>query len=132
MSEQKIIKRKRLLAKLLTINHLNVPERQVLGSSPTFSEMLDVASHYFQTSSFLPSVIEEWSDTKICYEGYSLEKNGESYILHLQVAGPALNLYVSKQQVFYNLKDGLQAFLQNEFKFNIDGIQILKDHTDNR
>jgi len=127
MSELEDTTRKRLLKKLLTINHLNVPERRVLGAAPTFAELLDVASDYFQTSNFLPSIIKEWSDTNLCYEGYSLEKKGKSYVLHLQIAGPALNLYASKQQVFYNLPDALTAFLQNEFKFNIDGIQLVKD-----
>lgn len=127
MAEQEDTTRKRLLNKLLTVNHLNVPERRALGSPPTFTELLDVASSYFQTSTFLPSIIKEWSDTQLCYEGYSLEKKGDSYVLHLQVATPALNLHVSKQEVFYNLPDALNAFLQNEFKFNIDGIQLIKD-----
>lgn len=127
MSEQEDTTREHLLKKLLTVNHLNVPERRVLGSAPTFAELIDVASDYFQTSNFLPSIIKEWSDTQLCYEGYSLEKKGESYVLHLQVADPALNLSASKQQVFYSLQDALNAFLQNEFKFNIDGIQLVKD-----
>ena len=79
MSELEDTTRKRLLSKLLTLNHLNAPERRVLGAAPNFAELLDVASDYFQTSNFLPSIIKEWSDTKLCYEGYSLEKK-ENYM----------------------------------------------------
>lgn len=127
MSEREDITRKRLLKKLLTVNHLNTSERRVLGAAPTFAELLDVASDYFQTSVFLPSTITEWNETQLCYEGYSLEKKGEAYILHLQVAGPSLDLYTSTQQVFYSLADALKALLQNEFKFNIDDIQLVNE-----
>ncbi|MBE2289209.1 MAG: hypothetical protein IAE95_06610 [Chitinophagaceae bacterium] len=117
--------RHKLLEKLLTTNHLNVSERRCLDSSPTFSELLEVAERYFQNGIFLPAVIIKWDDKKVCYEGYSLEKVDQSYILHFQIAGASMNLYANEKELYSNLKDALHAFLYNEHHFNINGIPIL-------
>jgi len=119
--------RQRLLIKLLTVNHLNVTERNSMGSEVMFSELLEVAEHYFDNACFLPSVIAEWRDEKLCYDGYSIEKRGRAYILHLQVTGAALNLYANKYESYFNLNDVLRIWLQREFRFVIDGIRIIMD-----
>jgi len=117
--------RRILLKKLLTTSHLNVQERRLLVDAPSFSELLEIAEEHFERANFLPDIIKSWDSNTVNYEGYSLEKTDNNYVLHFQQAGPALNLYANEKSDFKNLKEALHAFINKEFRFNIDGVPIM-------
>lgn len=121
--------REHIIIKLLSSNHLNVIERKELGKL-TFSETLNAVDRYFNENRFLPITINTWDDDSLCYEGFSIEKdsiNVGQYILHLQVAGPFMNLTKNEKWMYNSLSDALDKYLHKEFNYIIDGIRIMKD-----
>src|ERR1043165_1417497 len=107
-----------LIQKLIATNHLNVLERRMFTASPIqFTEVLSAAHIHFSKERFLPNLIQSWERNRFSYEGFCLERDGDKFILHLQVVGAWLNVEHSSSESFSSLDLALRKYLQNEFNY---------------
>ena len=122
------VPRKWLVEKLVWKQHLNVEEREMLGSkSVKLSEVKDVVREHLKSEQFFPPVEISKPGQKFGYEGYIIEKvKNNSFKLHCQINGPLGDFREDKIVGEFNSIDAvLEAFFKNTS--NIDGIEIEKD-----
>ena len=122
-----VVPRKWLVEKLVWKQHLNVEEREMLGSkSVKLSEVKDVVREHLQNEQFFPPVEIGKPGQKFGYEGFIIEKvKGNSFKLHSQTNGPLGDFREHKIVGEFNSIDAvLEVFF--EHTSNIDGIEIDK------
>ena len=122
--------REKLILKLVTTDHLNVPERAQLDPpSVSRSEIIRAIEQVLETGRFFPPdatpVRENQRIVEPLYEGGIIEEAGDSYRVHWQQAGPhPLSLRGHSEKSFPSLEDAVNHFIDNEYKGTIDGIPI--------
>jgi len=122
------VPRKWLVEKLVCKQHLNVEEREMLGSKlVNLSEVKDVIREHLQNEKFFPPVEISKPGQKFGYEGYIIEKvKDNSFKLHSQTNGPLGDFREDKIVGEFNSVNAvLEVFF--EHTSNIDGIKIEKD-----
>ena len=113
------VPRKWLVEKLVWKQHLNVEEREMLGSkSVKLSEVKDVVREHLQNEKIFPPVGLSKPGQKFGYEGYIIEKFNDNFFkLHSQTNGPLGDFREDKIVGEFN---SIDAVLEAFFKYTSD------------
>ena len=116
--------RKELIRKLLLTNHLNVPERLIFKETPIkIEEAKEIIKEELKKHNFFRPITNTWDNKEFYYDGLIIEKRGSKYILHEQVSGATINLLFDKEEIFENIDEVIDKYLQPR-PLDIDGIKI--------
>jgi hypothetical protein len=122
------ITREALVEKLVVSLHLNVPERQTLGSDcDSVEEVAAVVKRLFEQGGYFPPIARLWQPGELCFEGFILVKLPDGKI---QMAWQRSNPIDSKQLAeqssseFSDLDEAISAFIDSQWPKGIDGIAL--------
>ncbi len=120
--------REALLEKLVVSLHLNVPERQMLGSdSVSVDEVAGVVKRLLEQNGVFPPTARHWRPGETVFEGFFLVKRPDGKV---QVAWQRSNpirpneLADQGRSEYADLEEAVSRFIQSEWSKGIDGITL--------
>ena len=119
-----------LIDKLVSTWHLNVPERSELRPPRvSLSEITFAIKKALSDSRFFPAVARpvSYGETveEAIFEGYFLERQGASFLVHGQSCGPhPLAFRGRSTKRFSSFEKAVKYYVANEYEGDIDGIPI--------
>jgi hypothetical protein len=120
--------RQMLIKRLLQSFHISVVDRQIFNEQPiTLTEIMDCITLELIENKYFPQVA---SDSKSTYEGHFIEKvNDSEFKLYWQRPNPINPLQVAErhESTYKSLDMLVYDYIDKEYNFNIDGIEINKN-----
>lgn len=120
--------REALLEKLVVSQHLNVPERQTLGSDAvSFAEVADVVKRLFERNGVFPPAARSWKPGEVVFEGFFLVKRPDGKVeMAWQRSNPIRpnELADHGSSEYDNLDEAISQFIENGWSKGIDGIAL--------
>lgn len=125
--------REALIEKLVVSLHLNVPERQLLGSdSISVQEVASVVKRLFQQNGVFPRIARIWKPGEVAFDGCFLVKGSDGKIqLVCQASKPINSTLLSAQKIseYSDLDEAISIFIETEWSRGIDGIPLSRRRT---
>ena len=122
------IPREALIEKLVVTLHLNVPERQMLGSDDvSVTEVAAVVKRLLERDNVFPPNAKPWQAGEPVFEGFFLRKRADGKVQMTGQRSRPIRPDELAQQVTYECDDLDQAvrrFIRREWSDGIDGISI--------
>lgn len=120
--------RDQLIAKLVTTEHLNVPEHARLSPHTVqYSEVAAVVARVLEATGYFPPNARPWQQGNLVFEPAILQKlSSGAYRLTLQrsqALAPTV-LAEKRQSDFHNAETAIKAFIAANWPHDIDGIAI--------
>ena len=122
------ITREALVEKLVVSLHLNVPERQMLGSDcVSVEEVAAVVKRLFEQVGHFPPIARLWQPGELCFEGFFLVERPDGKIqMAWQRSNPIDPKQLAEQSSseFSDPDEAILAFIESEWPEGIDGIAL--------
>ena len=120
--------REALIEKLTVSLHLDVPERQLLGSdSVSVEEVAAVVKRLFEQHGVFPPTAKLWKPGEVVFEGYLLVKSPDGKIqMAEQRSNPVrpTELAERSSSEYDDLDEAVSRFIESEWCKGIDGIRL--------
>jgi hypothetical protein len=120
--------REALLEKLLVSQHLNVPERQTLGSDGvSFAEVAAVVKRLFERDGVFPPAARSWKSGEVVFEGFFLVKRFNGRVeMAWQRSNPIRPNELADHDCseYDNLDEAVSKFIEKAWSKGIDGIAL--------
>lgn len=120
--------REALLEKLVVSQHLNVPERQTLGSDAvSFAEVAAVVKRLLESNGVFPPAARSWKPGEVVFEGVFLAKRPNGKVeMAWQRSNPIRPNELADHgcSEYDNLDEAVSKFIENAWSKGIDGIAI--------
>ena len=118
--------RKKLVERLVTEMHLNVPERAALSSKTVrYSEVAAIIKRLLNETGYFPPSARPWQEGKVVHEGAILQKlsNGKFRLIMQRSHPTAPKVLAAKKERDYLLAaTAIRAFVRSEWPAGIDGL----------
>lgn len=116
------------MEKLVVSLHLNVRERQMLGSDcVSVEEVAAVVKRLLEQDGHFPLIARLWQPAELCFEGFFLVKlpNGKTQMAW-QRSNPINPKQLAEQSSseFSDPDEAISAFMESEWPKGIDGIAL--------
>ncbi len=122
--------RESLLEKLVVSLHLNVPERQMLGSNcVSFEEVATVVKRLLELNGVFPPNARPWKPGESVFEGFFLVKRADGRVqMTWQRSNPVRQTELADHgsSEYDNLDEAVSTFITSEWSSGIDGITLLR------
>jgi hypothetical protein len=120
--------REALVEKLVVSFHLNVPERQLLGSDcVSVEEVAAVVKRLFEQYGHFPQIASLWQPGEVVFEGFFLVKRPDGKVqMTWQRNNPINNTELAEQSSseYSDLDEAISMFIESEWPRGIDGIPL--------
>jgi hypothetical protein len=120
--------REALVEKLVVGLHLNVPERQLLGSDcVSVEEVAVVVKRLFEQDGHFPQIARLWQPGELCFEGFFLLMLPDGKVqMAWQRSNPINPTELAEQSSseYSDLDEALSVFIESEWPRGIDGIPL--------
>jgi hypothetical protein len=121
--------RQALIEKLIVSLHLNVPERELLGSDGlSVEEIAAAVKRVFERNGVFPPQARPWKPGETVFEGFFLLKNPEGKVeMAWQRSHPIkpTELAEGGSTEYEDLDGAISAFIEREWSEGIDAIRII-------
>ena len=120
--------REALIEKLAVSLHLDVPERQLLGSDcVSVEEVAAVVKRLLEQNGVFPPIARLWKPGELVFEGFFLVKRPDGKVqLAWQRSNPIspTELADRSSSEYDDLDEAVSRFIESEWSKGIDGIRL--------
>lgn len=120
--------RETLIEKLVVSQHLNVAERQVLGSRLSVEEVAAAVKRVFEQNGMFPPHARFWKPGKSVFEGFFLVKRPHGRVeMACQRSSPTNPTELAEQgsTEYEDVDEAVSTFIDKEWSNGIDGIRVI-------